>query len=139
MSPTSLCNKIIRVSDYFKIVFYTGEIISMKGHCKMYNSLLIKICHLQMYVFIDMCMCVLTILALVFEFSHLNNFVLCISVSYCCITTYSKMAWIKTTVVYLVHDSTGWQLSLEPAGQLVFTGLRGQVLGYQGLVGSGWL
>ena len=60
---------------------------------------------------------------------------MCLSVSYCCITTCSKTEWIRTTTVYLVHDSTGWQLSLESAGQLVFTGLCGQVLGYQG---AGW-
>ena len=40
-----------------KIVFYAGEIIPMKGHCEMYNSLLIKMYHFQMHVFIGICTC----------------------------------------------------------------------------------
>lgn len=81
MVPTPLWNGIIiPVSDDFKVVFDTSEIIPMKVHCKMINFLLIKIYHYQTHhVFISMCTCILTILGLVFEFSHLKFCTLYIS------------------------------------------------------------
>lgn len=84
----------------------------MKAYCKMYNSLLIKMCHYYhvCHVFISMYVCILTMLGVVFKFSHLKILYYVFQLAMACNNSFQKPNGIKNNYLFMIlHVScSGW-------------------------------